>query len=123
MRRALVREREGSIVSDARPEREKTDPQRGQTAAKTTSHSPPYSGRTQLLGYHQRTHTQHHVSIRVSLGERRTNEDRTHQIPKPHSRCIRVSPRNLNADSPSKNWESGMTFLADSMFSHPDGIV
>ena len=43
----------------------------------------------------------------------------TYQPTNPYNLCFLVNPRNLNADSPSKNWVSGIALPADSRFSHP----
>jgi len=58
-------------------------------------------------------------------GKDTTHQRRTaHHPAKPYNLCVLVRPRNENADSPSKNWVSGITPLADSRLNHPlPGIV
>ena len=79
--------------------------------------------------------TQHHEWLKKSaapLPPRSGREDRknatqrrnAHHPAKPYSLCVLVKPRNENADSPSKNWVSGITPLAASRLNHPlPGIV
>ena len=43
----------------------------------------------------------------------------THQPINPYNLCILVKPKNLNAESPSKNCVSGIALVADSRLSHP----
>ena len=62
----------------------------------------------------------------VGRAERCTTRRRrnAHHPAKPYSLCVLVKPRNENADSPSKNWLSGITPLAASKLNHPlPGIV
>ena len=53
----------------------------------------------------------------IPKGDSVTNK--THHPPNPYNRCIRVKPKNLNAESPSKNWDSGIAPLAASRLNHP----
>lgn len=48
-----------------------------------------------------------------------TDHSRTHHAPKPYSRCVRDNPRNLKAESPSKNCVSGSAPVAASRLNHP----
>jgi hypothetical protein len=76
--------------------------------------------------------TQHYEWFRKSaapspapVGVGRAEKDATnwrrnaHHPPKPYNLCVLVKPRNENADSPSKNWVSGITPLAASKLNHP----
>jgi len=80
--------------------------------------------------------TQHHEWVEKSaapLPPRSGREDRknatqegrnAHHPANPYSLCVLVKPRDENADSPSKNWVSGITPLAASRLNHPlPGIV
>lgn len=58
----------------------------------------------------------------TSLGSpasRQPCERKTYHPTKPYNRCVRVRPRNLNAESPSKNCVSGMTPPAASRLNQP----
>lgn len=49
----------------------------------------------------------------------RTKVEEAHHPMKPYNRWVLDSPRNLNAESPSKNWVSGIAPLAASRLNQP----
>ena len=70
---------------------------------------------------------QHYLPPRSGRSDKEScnpSEEERSPSSNPYSLCVLVKPRNENADSPSKNWVSGITPLASSRLSHPlPGIV
>lgn len=62
---------------------------------------------------------QHPVTVGKGAKGKARQDRNTHHPAKPYSLCVLVKPRDANADSPSKNWVSGITPLAASKLNHP----
>ena len=52
-----------------------------------------------------------------------SEKTKTYHPMNPYNRVVLDNPRDLNAESPSKNCVSGMTLVADSRFNHPPAII